>query len=167
MNLLLPHTGTVIWMLISFLTVFFILKKFAWKPVLDALKQREHSIRDALTSAEAAKKEIEKLKSDNAKVILNAKAEREKILKEAREFKDEIINDARKQATAEGERIMENTRLAIKSEKESAVKEIKDHVAALSVYIAEKLLKEKLADSKDQQELIEKLFKDAKLELRN
>jgi F-type H+-transporting ATPase subunit b len=167
MNLLLPHTGTVIWMMIAFLTVFFILKKYAWKPVLNALKQRDLSIEESLLSAETAKKEIAKLKSDNAAILLEARLEREKIIKEARALKDEIINDAKDQATSESERILENARISIKSEKESAIKEIKDHVASLSVFIAEKLLQEKLADTKEQQELIDKLFKNAKLELRN
>jgi F-type H+-transporting ATPase subunit b len=167
MNLLMPHTGTVIWMLIAFLTVFFILKKYAWKPVLGALKQREESINNALLAADAAKEEIAKLKSDNALILLEARHEREKILKEARDLKDDIITDAKKQAVAEGEKILENARISIKSEKESAIKEIKDHVAVLSVFIAEKLLQEKLTDNKEQQELIDKLLKSAKLELRN
>lgn len=154
-------------MLIAFLTVFFILKKFAWKPVLEALKQREQSIENALQSAEVAKTEIAKLKSDNAAIIAEAKSEREKIIKDARQLKDEIINDAKKQATSEAEKVLENARLTIKTEKETAIKEIKDHVAGLSVFIAEKLLQEKLADTKEQQELIDKLMKNAKLELRN
>jgi F-type H+-transporting ATPase subunit b len=154
-------------MLIAFLTVFLILKKYAWKPVLNALKQREQSIEEALLSADTAKNEIAKLKADNAAILSEARLEREKIIKEARELKDEIINDAKNQATTEAEKVLENARLTIKSEKESAIKEIKDHVATLSVFIAEKLLQEKLADTKEQQELIDKLFKNAKLELRN
>lgn len=134
---------------------------------MEALKQREQSIENALQSAEVAKTEIAKLKSDNAAIIAEAKSEREKIIKDARQLKDEIINDAKKQATSEAEKVLENARLTIKTEKETAIKEIKDHVAGLSVFIAEKLLQEKLADTKEQQELIDKLMKNAKLELRN
>ena len=97
-DLLLPHTGTIIWMLISFLTVFFLLKKFAWKPLLNALKMREDSIEDALRSAEIARKEMEKLQADNEMIMNEAKKERDKIIVEARSLKDTILEDAKNQA---------------------------------------------------------------------
>ena len=152
MELLTPHTGTVIWLLISFGIVFFILKKFAWKPLLNALKMREETIETALKSAENARKEMEKINANKDILIQEAKHERDKIIHEARELKDSIINDARKQADIEAEKIIDATRNSIKSEKESAIKEIKEHAAGLSIFIAEKLLKEKLVNDDDQKE---------------
>ena len=162
MNLLLPHTGTVIWMLIAFLTTFFILKKFAWKPVLNALKQREETIESALLAAEETKKEMAKLKADNEIVLAEAKVARDKMIREARDLKDNIISDAKQQAVDEADKIIEAAKTSIRSEKESALKEIKEHVAMLSVFIAEKLLQEKLADDTAQKELIDKLMKNVK-----
>jgi F-type H+-transporting ATPase subunit b len=162
MNLLLPHTGTVIWMLIAFLTTFFLLKKFAWKPVLNALKQREETIESALLAAEETKKEMAKLKADNDIIISEAKSARDKIIKEARDLKDSIINDAKQQAVDEAGKIIDAAKTSIRSEKESALKEITEHVAMLSVYIAEKLLQEKLTNDDAQKELIDKLMKNVK-----
>jgi F-type H+-transporting ATPase subunit b len=162
MGLLTPHTGTVIWMLIGFLTVFFLLKKFAWKPVLNALKQRENTIENALKSAENAKKEMERLNADNERIIAEAKLERDRIIKEARELKETIVIDAKEQANAEAEKLIETARNNIKAEKETAIKDISNHVAQLSVLISEKLLQEKLTDDKEQKELIDKLLREVK-----
>ena len=162
MELLIPHTGTVIWMLIAFLTVFFILKKFAWKPLLGALKLREETISRALKSAEDAKKEMEKLASDKEALIADAKKDRDRIIHEARELKDSILNDAKKQAGTEAEKIIEAARNSVKAEKDNALKEIREHAASLSIFIAEKLLKEKLVNESDQKELIDKLLRDIK-----
>lgn len=162
MDLLFPHTGTVIWMLIAFTSIFFILKKFAWKPVLGALKQREDTIEKALKSADQARKEMEKLQSNNEKIIAEGKLERDKIIKEARDLKDSIINEAKTQASSEADKLIENARNNIKSEKESAIREIKEHTAALSINIAEKLLQEKLTDTKEQKELIDRLLRNVK-----
>jgi F-type H+-transporting ATPase subunit b len=162
MELLTPHTGTVIWMLIAFSIVFFILKKFAWKPLLNALKLREETIETALKSAENARKEMEKINVSKEALILEAKHDRDKIIHEARELKDSIINDAKKQAESEADKIIEATKNSIKSEKETAIKEIKEHAASLSIFIAEKLLKEKLVHDDDQKELIDRLLRDIK-----
>jgi F-type H+-transporting ATPase subunit b len=162
MGLLTPHTGTVIWMLISFITVFFLLKKFAWKPLLNALKIREDTIARALKSAEDAKKELDRLSGDKEALIADAKKERDKILHEARDLKDSLLNDAKKQALIEAEKIIDASKNSIKAEKENAIKEIREHAASLSIFIAEKLLKEKLVDEADQKELIDKLLRDIK-----
>lgn len=162
MDLLLPHTGTIIWMLIAFGTVFYLLTKFAWKPVLRALKQREDSIDRALKSAEQARSEMEKLQANNEKIIAEGKIERDKILKEARELKDTIINDAKIQATSEADRIIETAKNNIKSEKDVALIEIKEHAASLAIRMAEMLLHEKLASEKEQKELIDKLLRQVK-----
>ncbi len=162
MGLLTPHTGTVIWMLIGFLAVFFLLKKYAWKPVLNALKQREDSIENALKAAEAAKKNMEKLNADNERIIAEAKLERDRIVKEARELKETIIIDAKEHANSESEKLIDTARNNIKAEKEAAIKDIKDHVAKLSILITEKLLQEKLANNKEQKELIDRLLREVK-----
>ena len=163
MDLLLPHTGTIIWMFIAFSIVFFILKKFAWKPILNAIKAREESIAEALTSADKAKEEMQQLQADNEKIIALAKQERDSILKEAREIKDSMIEDAKQKASSEADKVIERARDAIKSEKAAAVKDIKEEVAKLSVVIAEKILEEKLAADSEQKDLIDKYLRDVKL----
>jgi F-type H+-transporting ATPase subunit b len=160
MDLLLPHTGTVIWMLIAFSIVLFILKKFAWKPILNVLKAREESIEEALLSAERTKKEMRKIQAENEKILAEAKLERDKILKEARNLKDEIINEAKKKAVEESGKIIDNAREAIKSEKNAAVKEIREQIASFSVTIAEKILQEKLEETSEQKELIDKYLRE-------
>lgn len=162
MGLLMPHTGTVIWMLIGFLTVFFLLKKFAWKPVLNALKQRESTIENALRAADAAKKDMERLNADNERIIAEAKQQRDRIIKEARELKESIVIDAKEHANAEAEKLIETARKNIKAEKEIAIKDLSDHVAQLSILISEKLLQEKLADDKEQKDLIDRLLREVK-----
>lgn len=163
MDLLYPHTGTIFWMFLAFLIVFFILKKFAWKPILNALKEREDSIESALHSADEARKQMEQLHADNEKIIAQAKLERDKIIKEASELKTSIVNDAKNQAANEADKIIENARNVISNEKNAALKEIKAQVAVLSVQIAEKLLQEKLADSEENKELIDKFLAEIKL----
>ena len=163
MDLLLPHTGTIIWMTIVFLIVFWILKKFAWKPILNALKMREESIDSALKAAVAAKEEMSKLQADNEKIVAEAKQERDFILKEARELKESILVEAKKQASVEGEKMIDAAKNAIKNEKATALNDIKEQIAKLSVRIAEKLLQEKLNNESEQKELIDKLLKEIKL----
>lgn len=163
MELLTPHLGTFVWMLLCFSIVFIILKKFAWKPILNALKAREDSIEEALLSAEKTRAEMKKIQDDNLKVLAEAKLERDKIIKEARDLKDEIINEAKKKAVEESSKIIDNSREAIKAERIAAVKEIKEQIASLSVSIAEKILQEKLEENQNQQELIEKFLRDVKL----
>ena len=163
MGLLSPHLGTVIWMLIAFLTVFFLLKKFAWKPLLNALKMREESIANALKAAENAKMEMEQLHADNEKIIAEAKMERDKIISEGKELKESLLNQAKEQADQEANKIISDARSSIKSEKEAAINEIKEHAANLSISIAEKLLREKLVSDEEQKDLINKLLRDTRM----
>ena len=163
MDLLLPHTGTVIWMLIAFSTVLIILKKYAWKPILNALKSREESIEEALLTAERTRNEMKKIQADNKRILDEAKLERDKILKEARILKDEIINEAKKKAVEESGKIIDTARESIKAEKLAVIKEIKEQIAAFSVVIAEKILQEKLEETHEQQELIDKFLREVKL----
>jgi F-type H+-transporting ATPase subunit b len=150
-------------MLLSFGTVLFILKKFAWKPILKALKDREESIEGALEAADKAKLEMEQLKADNKSIIQEAKREREIMLREAREVKDNIIKEAKDAAGKEADKMIQVARLNIENEKTAALHEIKEQVASLSVEIAEKIIRKHLKSDKDQQELINNILKDIKL----
>ena len=163
MDLLMPEMGTVVWMLIAFLTVFFLLKKLAWKPILNALKDRDASIEKALQSAEKAREDMAKLEANNEKIIAEAKQERDKILKEAKDIKNSIIEEAKTKASDEGAKIIESAKAAVKSEKEAAMKEIKEQVANLSVLIAEKVLAEKMGDTDANKQLIDKYLNEIKV----
>jgi F-type H+-transporting ATPase subunit b len=160
MELIKPQIGLVFWMSISFLTVLFILGKFAWPMILKSLKEREESIANALNSAKLAKEEMAALKADNEKLIMQARAERDTMLKEARDMKDAIIAEAKNKATAEANRIMAQTRESINNEKLAAITELKNQVAAMSVEIAEKILRQELSNDEKQKNLMNNLIKD-------
>jgi len=163
MGFVTPDYGTIFWMLIIFGIVLFILKKFAWGPILKALKDRERSISDALNSAEKARKEVAGLKASNDQIIAEARKEKDIILKEARDIKDKIIAEARVQANAEAQKGIEIARQQIIAEKDAAINDIKKQVAELSVMIAEKVIKKELENPKDQDILVKDLLKDLKL----
>jgi len=163
MDLLIPEFGTIIWATIGFLITFLILAKFAWKPLLKGLKERDNSIAQAPQAAASAKKDVSLLHSQNERLLAEAKIERDKILQEAREIKDNLINDAREQAKKEAHKLVEDARQAIKNERTAAIQEIKKMVAELSVSISEKILMHELADSEKQRELIDKSIVEAKL----
>lgn len=163
MDLLLPHTGTIVWMTIAFLIVFFVLKRYAWKPILNALKAREDSIEEALLSAERARDDMEKLQADNEKIIAEARFERDKILKEAQTLKESIIEEARKNAENESDKIISKAKETIKNEKTAAVKEIKEQIVEFSVLVAEKIIQEKLEAGSERKELIEKYLHNIKV----
>jgi F-type H+-transporting ATPase subunit b len=163
MQLINPDLGTIFWTTIAFLFILFILRKFAWRPILTFLKEREFSIENALRAAEKARKEMSKLQLDNEKIIAEAKSEHDKILKEAREIKESIIEEAKEQAVNESKKLIDKARIGIQNEKINAMKEIKNQVTILSVEIAAKILQKKLSVDKEQQELIEKSLRDIKL----
>ena len=160
MELITPGIGLLFWMLVMFGIVLLILKKFAWKPILKALSDRETSIRDALLSADTAKKEMEKLKADNEVIMAEARAEKEKIVQEARQIREKLISEAKNEATEEAKKILKSARKDIDNEKVSAIAEVKNKVAELSIEIAEKILREKLADTREQKSIIERLVKE-------
>jgi len=163
MGFVTPDYGTIFWMVIIFGIVLLIMKKFAWAPILKALKDREKSISDALNSAEKARKEVAGLKASNDQIILEAKREKDLILKEARDIKDKIIAEAKIQANAETQKGIEYARQQIVAEKTAAINDIKEQVAELSVMIAEKVIKKQLDDTKNQEILVKDLLKDLKL----
>jgi F-type H+-transporting ATPase subunit b len=160
MELITPGIGLLFWMLVMFGIVLLILKKFAWKPILKALSDRETSIRDALLSADTAKKEMEKLKADNEVIMAEARAEKEKIVQEARQIREKLISEAKNEANEEAKKILKSARKDIDNEKVSAIAEVKNKVAELSIEIAEKILREKLADTREQKSIIERLVKE-------
>jgi F-type H+-transporting ATPase subunit b len=155
--------GLFVWMLVIFVGLIFLLKKFAWKPILDAVNEREEGIRNALLSAENAKKEMLNLQSSNEKLVAEARAERDAMMKEAREIKEKMINDAKSEAQAQGEKMIAQAKAAIESEKNAAMAELKNQVSTLSLEIAEKVLKSELSNTEAQTKLVEKMLGDAKL----
>lgn len=155
--------GLFIMQTVLFLALIFLLKKFAWKPILDAVNEREDGIKNALLSAENAKKEMQNLKSDNEKLIAEARLERDAMMKEAREIKDKMINDAKAEAQLAGQKMIEQAKASIESEKNAAMADLKAQVSNLSLEIAEKLLKDELSNKESQTKLVEKMLGDAKL----
>jgi len=160
MDLVTPGLGLVFWMTLSFSIVLFILKKFAWKPILNSLKDRDDSIAAALNAAEKARNEIDELKANNDKVMREARIERDKLLKEARDIKEEIISEAKKEAKKEADKILLDAKKSIKNEKMAAITELKNQVANLSINIAEKILKQELKDKESQQKLTDNILKE-------
>lgn len=163
MDLVTPGIGLIFWTVIVFSILLFVLRKFAWNPINNAVKNRENSIRSALLAADKAKKDMEKLQADNERIMKEAREEKNAIMKEAKDVKDIIINDAKEKADSEAKKLIELAQLNIQNEKASAITEIKEQVAKLSVEIAEKILREKLKEDKDNRELVDKLLKDIKL----
>lgn len=163
MELITPEIGLIFWSALSFLVLLFILKKFAWGPILKSVRDREYSITEALEAAEAAKTEMENLTADNERILKEARAERDAMLKEARDLKNKMITDAKDEAKTAADKMIEQAQAAIESEKKAAVEELKAQVATLSVDIAEKVVRAELADSGKQQKLVEDLLGDATL----
>ena len=161
--MLTPAVGLIFWTTIAFGVLFFILSKYAWKPILKSVNDRESSIKEALESAEAAKAEMENLTADNERILKEARAERDAMLKDAREMKAKMIADAKEEAKVAADKMIEQAQAAIESEKKSAVAELKTQVASLSVDIAEKVVRAELSDSGKQQKLVEDLLGDAAL----
>jgi F-type H+-transporting ATPase subunit b len=163
MDLVTPGFGLVIWTIITFLCLLFILRKFAWKPILGAVEDRENGIKDALASAENARKEMQNLKADNERILNEARAERESMLKDAREIKTKMISDAKDEAQSQANKMIEQAQTAIESEKKAAMAELRNQVAILSVDIAEKVVRGELSDKDKQLKLVESMLSDAKL----
>ncbi len=158
-----PAIGLVFWTTIIFIMFFLILKRFAWKPILSAVKARDEMIKGSLASAENARKEMLKLQSDNEAILRKAREERENILKEARDVRDRLIAEARGKATEEAQKVVEKARVGIEREKAAAIAGIREQVAILSVEIASKILGEKLQQTGEQGKLIDNYLKDMDL----
>ncbi|MEP6929235.1 MAG: F0F1 ATP synthase subunit B [Flavobacterium sp.] len=155
--------GLFFWQILIFVGLILLLKKFAWKPILDAVNDREQGIKDALLSAENARQEMQNLQADNQRILNEARAERDAMLKEAREMREKMIADSKNEAQEQGLKMIEQAKAAIESEKNAAMAELKLQVSTLSLSIAEKLLKDELSNKESQTKLVEKMLGDVKL----
>lgn len=163
MDLITPGLGLVFWSLITFFILLVVLRKFAWKPILGAVDERENGIKNALEAADKARREMENLKADNERILNEARAEREAMLKDARDIKNKMVNDAKEEAQEQATKMIAQAQEAIENEKRSAMAELKNHVASLSIEIAEKVVREELSNKDRQLELVESMLGDAKL----
>ena len=155
--------GLFFWQTVIFIFLILLLKKFSWKPILDAVNEREEGIKNALLSAEKAKEEMASLQSDNEETLKKARSERDSLLKEAREIKQQLIDEAKSEAKSEAKKIISQAEETIQNEKNAAIVDLKNQVAGLSIDIAEKVLKEKLSDDKTQMKLVKDLVKEVTL----
>lgn len=155
--------GLFFWMAVLFLALLFLLRKFAWKPILDSVNEREEGIKNALASAEDAKKEMQNLQASNEQLLKEARAERDALMKEAREIKDKMIGDAKEEAKEVAAKLIQNAQASIEQEKQAALSELKHQVAELSIGIAETVVKKELASKDDQLKLVEGLLEDVTL----
>jgi F-type H+-transporting ATPase subunit b len=163
MNLLTPEFGLLIWTLLAFLVVFFILGKYAWPPIVKALKQREQGIADALATAEKVKAEMAQLKNENEALLAKAREERAQLLKEARETKDKIISEAKEQSKIEANKIIAEAQTAINTQKMAALTDVKNQVGKLVIEVTEKVLKRELGNKDAQEAHIKGLIDEVKL----
>lgn len=159
MDLVTPSIGLVFWSTISFLTLLFLLTKFAWKPITAALLERENSIDEALKAAENARKQMQQLTAQNEQLLNQARAERDAMLKDANDMKESIIAQAKKSAATEGAKLIANAKEAIEQEKVNAMNQLKTQVALLSVDMAEKILRVKMDDRVQQEAFVNENLK--------
>lgn len=160
MELVNPGIGLIFWMTLAFGILLWVLAKFAWKPIMKAIKDREESIDNALHQADIAREEMKNLKSEHEALLNQAKDERDNILKDAREIKEKIIEEARFKANEEADRIVEQAKENIENEKMAALTDLKNQIAILSIEIAEKIMKEELSQSEKQKKFLDKMIDD-------
>ena len=163
MSLVTPDIGLLFWMCLSFGIVVFLLSKYAWKPILGAVKTREQSIADALNEAKKMRDDMAKMSASNEEVMRQARAEREVLLKDARDIRDKEISEAKVKAKAEADAMLGRAREDIRNEKDAAIVELRNQVADLSLQVAERILKEKLGDAAAQKALVDKVMTDIDL----
>ena len=157
MDLLTPSFGLIFWTLLAFLIVFLILKKYAWKPILKSLDEREKNISGSLETAERIKAEMAQMKNENEELLAKAREERALLLKEAREARDKIISEAKEQAKSDAARIVSEAQLAIQNQKMAAMTEVKNEVSSLVIEVAERILRRELSNKAEQEKFIKKL----------
>lgn len=163
MQLLTPGIGLIFWTLLAFLIVFFLLKKFAWKPILDSLNLREKGIAESLSTAERVRHEMTLLKSENEALLVKAREERAQMLREAKDTKDKIINEAKEQAKLEANKIIADVQFAIEQQKMAAIIDLKNQVGNLVIEVSEKILRRELNNKQEQETYIKQRADDAKL----
>ena len=155
--------GLFFWQLAILIVLIFLLKKYAWKPILDSLNSREEGIKNALDSAEKARKEMQNLNADNEKLLQEARLQRDSMLKEARELKERIVTEASSEAQEKADKIVAQAQIIIQNEKNAALADIKNQVAELSIQIAEKVIRKELSSSEQQYRLVEEMLEDVTL----
>jgi F-type H+-transporting ATPase subunit b len=155
--------GLFFWQIAILIVLIFLLKKFAWKPILDSLNSREEGIKDALDSADKARKEMQNLNADNEKLLQEARLQRDSMLKEARELKERIVTEASSEAQEKADKIVAQAQVTIQNEKNAALADIKNQVAELSIQIAEKVIRKELSNSEQQYRLVEDMLEDVTL----
>ena len=163
MELVTPGIGLIFWQTVTFILVLFLLSKFAWKPIMASLRERENNIESALRMADQAKLEMQLLKAGNEKLLAEARLERDNILKEASAIATQQIEDAKTKASEEGQRLISQAREAIQNEKNAALAEVKNTAAQLSIDIAERILRRELTDASAQTQLVDSYLKEVKL----
>ena len=160
MDLLTPSFGLIFWTLLAFLIVFFILRKFAWGPILEALGEREKTIADSLATAEKVKAEMAQMKSENEALLIQAREERAAMLKEAKETKDKIIGEAKEQAKTEANKIFADANAALENQKMAALTDVKNQIGNMVIEVTEKVIRKQLENKADQETYIRKLADD-------
>lgn len=160
MELITPGIGLLFWMLLSFSLLLFVLAKYAWKPILTSIRERDKSIEDALKNAEEARQEVLRVEQDKEKILAQARQEKEAMLRDAASLKSQLIQEARSVAQVEARKVLEEARKAIENERKQAFAGLKDQIALFSVSIAEQILRQKLESSKEQSTLIDEMLKD-------
>ena len=163
MDLLTPGTGLLFWQSVVFIALFLFLAKFAWKPIIGGLNEREESIRQALESAEKAKEEMAALQAGNEKLLREAREERDRIVRDAREAANRLIDQAQTEARKSADKLIEDAKAVINTEKQAALRDVKSQVALFSIEIAEKLIKKNLSSDKAQKDMVEEFIKEIKL----
>src|SRR6185312_2235591 len=163
MELLLPKLGLILWTLIAFGIVFFILSKYACKPILKSLDEREKNISDSILSAENVKKEMAALKSENEALLAKAREERSQMMREAKETRDKIIAEAKEQARLETNKIIADAQAAINQQKMASIIDLKNQVGNLVIEVSEKVLRRELSNKEEQEKYINQLAANAEL----
>lgn len=163
MDLLTPELGLFVWTLIAFLAVFFILRKFAWKPILNTLNERETGIADSIAAAERVKKEMAQMQSDNEKIMLEARAQSAQMLKEAKDMKETIINKAKEETKAVADKMIAEAQQQIQQQKMAALTEVKNEIGKLAVEVAEKVIRKQLATTDSQNDYAQLLAEEIKM----
>lgn len=157
MDLLLPGIGLLFWTLLAFAAVFFILRKYAWKIIIDSLNEREKGIAESLDTAKKVKAEMAALKSENEALLAKAREERALMLKEAKETRDKIVNDAKEQAKTDALKILADANAAIHTQKMAALTEIKNQIGNMVIEVSEKVIRKQLDNKAEQEKYIQQM----------
>ena len=163
MSLLTPHLGFFFWTLVAFIVVLLLLRKFAWRPILKSLDERESNIANSIAAAEKVRAEMAQMKSENEALLARAREERTQMLKEARETRDKIIGEAKEQSKIEASKIIAEAQAAITTQKMAALTEVKNQVGKLIIEVSEKVLRKELQSQASQEAHIREMVDEIKL----